>query len=125
MRVTVTGGGSRSSEVVAVGPAGRLQGTWDGPLPAVGEMVDVEVETDGPCPWTDVLFVSDGAFSPTDDDQSWLRGVVERINPDGVLILRSGPAVTPVEMIGTPPVGAVGSPVAIPVSGVRFFPTGI
>lgn len=124
MRVTVMTVESRASEVVVDGPAGRLRGTWDGPLPGVGEMTDIEVDTDGPCSWADALFVSDGASLAT-DDRSWLRGVVERIDPDGVLILRSGAAITPVEMSGTPIEGAVGRSVAVPVSGVRFFPTGI
>lgn len=124
MRVTVVAGGTRALEVLVDSPAGRLRGAWDGPMPGVGETTDIEVETGGPCSWADTLFVPDGASLAADDDRSWLRGVVERIDPDGVLILRSGPAVTSVDMIGVPLAGAVGRSVAIPVSGVRFFPTG-
>lgn len=125
MRVTVmaTDKGA-ASDVVVDGPAGRLRGAWDGPRPRVGDAVDIEVDIDRSYPWDDVVPGATSVPSADGGHRSWLLGVAERLDPDGVLVVRSGPAVTMVEMTGVPPEGTIGKPVAIPVDGVRFFPTG-
>ncbi|MFD7022408.1 hypothetical protein [Promicromonospora sukumoe] len=126
MRVTVvTTGEGTTSDVVVDGPSGRLRGSWVGPRPQVGAMVDIEVETDRQCEWDDVVLGATWAPQTEGGHRSWLRGVAERLDPDGVLVLRSGPAVTMVEMTGFPPESVIGSLVAIPVDGARFFPTRI
>ncbi|GAA2223768.1 hypothetical protein GCM10010413_16480 [Promicromonospora sukumoe] len=126
MRVTVvaTGEGT-TSDVVVDGPAGRLHGSWVGPRPQVGATVDIEVETDRQCEWGDVVLGATSEPRADSDHRSWLRGLAERLDPDGILVLRSGPAVTMVEMTGFPPASVIGSLVAIPVDGARFFPTGV
>ncbi|MGW2092986.1 DUF7878 domain-containing protein [Promicromonospora sukumoe] len=125
MRVTVvTTGEGTASDVVVDGPAGRLRGSWVGPRPRDGDTVDIEVETDRQCEWTDVVLGATSGPRADGDHRSWLRGVAERLDPDGILVLRSGPAVTMVEMAGFAPDGVIGSLVAIPIDGARFFPTG-
>lgn len=126
MRVTVVAADEgAASDVVVDGPAGRLRGAWVGPRPRVGDTVDVEVDTDRSCPWDDVTLGATSVPSTDGGHHSWLLGVAERLDPDGVLVVRSGPAITLVETTGVPPEDAIGKPIAIPVSGVRFFPSGV
>ncbi|WP_164545217.1 hypothetical protein [Antribacter gilvus] len=122
MRATVLAVADDTSSAVEIeGPAGRLRGTWVGPLPGPGDVVDVEVDVE-PCSWTDVLIAAESTDVPEPTVGAWLHGVVERIDPDGVLVLRSGRAITLVEMTGPQRVDALGATVALPAIGTRLFP---
>ena len=121
MRVDVLAVAEDTGLITVDSPAGRFDATWSGPAPAVGDVVDVEVDCE-PSRWTDVAVGTTRVLPPG----CWLHGVVEHVDDDGVVVLRSGPvALIEIEMLGAPPEGVLGVQVAIPVTKARLFPTNI
>jgi hypothetical protein len=100
-------------------PAGGFEVIWSGTLPAVGDVVDVELDVREPCHWTSVANGDAGALARP----GWVHGIAEKVESDGVLVLRSGRAITMIEMLGRPPDGVIGSAVAVPAEQFRAFPT--
>lgn len=109
-----------SPPVVVDSPAGRFGATWRGRAPAVGDVIDVEIDC-APCRWAEVVIGTAAGELPPGS----LHGVIERVESDGVAVLRSGPAITLLEMVGPPPDGMLGARVAIPASDIRLFPSNL
>ena len=121
MRVEVRSADAGSPQTVVVdSPAGTFAATWRGRAPAVGDVIDVEIDR-APCRWAEVVR-GIAAGEPT---SGWLHGVIERVENDGVAVLRSGPAITLLEMVGPQPDGLLGAPVAIPAREIRLYPINI
>ncbi len=106
-----------SQTVVVDSPVGRFAATWQGPVPAVGDVVDVEIDC-APCRWTDVVI----GIAAGEQPPGSLHGVIERVQRDGVAVLRAGPTTTLLEMVGPQPDGLLGARVAIPATDIRLFP---
>jgi hypothetical protein len=96
-----------------------------GPGPAVEDIVNVELEVPGEISWNEVATEDTPTLRPAGTDHQWLRGVVEAVEPDGVMVLRSGVGLTMLEMTGDTPDGVVGTKIAVPVQELRFYPTGV
>jgi hypothetical protein len=117
-------GEGRPVPVLVETPAGLLRGAWMATLPAVGDVVDVELEVPQDVSWDEVTVEGRPAARPSGADKQRLWGVVEAVEPDGVMVLRSGVGLVLVDMTGRAPDGVVGAKVTVPVSELRFFPTG-
>lgn len=117
-------GEGRPVPVLVETPAGLLRGTWMATLPAVGDVIDVELEVPQDVSWDEVTVEGRPAARLSGADKQRLWGVVEALEPDGVMVLRSGVGLVLVDMTGRAPDGVVGAKVTVPVSELRFFPTG-
>ncbi|UTT60393.1 hypothetical protein [Cellulosimicrobium cellulans] len=121
MRIEIRSVDAGSSQTVVVdSPAGTFGATWRGPAPAVGDVVDVEIDC-APCRWAEVVIGIDAGELPP----ASLHGVIERAESDGVAVLRSGPAITLLELVGPQPDGIIGARVAVPASDIRLFPSNL
>ncbi|MBL0884959.1 hypothetical protein [Myceligenerans indicum] len=63
-------------------------------IPAVEDIVNVELEVPGEISWDEVATEDTPAVSPAGTNRQWLRGVVEAVELDGVMVLRSGVGLT-------------------------------
>lgn len=121
MRVEMRSVDASSSQTVVVdSPIGRFAATWQGPAPAVGDVVDAEIDCT-PCRWTEVVI----GIAAGEPPPGSLRGVIERVESDGVAVLHAGPAITLLEMVGPQPDGLLGARVAIPAREIRPLPTNL
>ncbi|MBL0886211.1 hypothetical protein [Myceligenerans indicum] len=118
-------GGGRPVPVVVETPAGLLRGVFMATVPAVEDVVNVELEVPGEISWDEVTIGDRATAHPAGTGRQWLRGVVEAVEPDGVMVLRSGVGLTMLEMTGDAPDGVVGTKIAVPVHELRFHPTGV
>ena len=111
--------------VTASGVSGT--GLWRGEAPptAVTE-VDVELEVPGQIDWTDIFVAPDlpGGIAPA-DGELLLQGVVEGVDQDGILTLRIVHSIVLIETVGEPPVGLVGTHVAVLARHTGIYPTGV
>ncbi len=121
MRVEMRSVDASSSQTVVVdSPVGRFAATWQGPPPAVGDVVDVEIDC-ARCRWTEVVI----GIAAVEPPPGSLHGVIERLESDGVAVLRTGPAITLLEMVGPQSDGLLAARVAIPATEIRLFPTNL
>ncbi|GAB2503171.1 hypothetical protein GCM10027063_48110 [Promicromonospora xylanilytica] len=118
-------GEGRPVPVLVETPAGLLRGAWMASLPEVGDVVDVELEVPHDVSWDEVTVEGRPAARVSGADEQRLRGVVEAVEPDGVMVLRSGVGLVLLDMTGRAPDDVVGAKVTVPVSELRLFPTGM
>ncbi|WP_419702732.1 hypothetical protein [Promicromonospora sp. NFX87] len=117
-------GEGRPVPVIVETPDGLLRGAWMAALPAVGDVVDVELEVPDDVSWDEVTVEDSPAAHRPGADEQRLWGVVEAVGPDGVMTLRSGVGLVLLGMTGRAPDRVVGAKVAVPVSELQLFPTG-
>ncbi len=79
------------SRVLARTPVGRLELTWRGAPPSVGDVRAVELSFPDPIDWR------------SDSGTIRLEVLVERREPDGVLVLRVGDSIVLAESVGEAP----------------------
>lgn len=118
MRIEVRSVDAGSPQTVVVdSPAGRVAAIWRDQEPDVGDVVDAEVD----CVhrrWAEVVI----GLAAGEPRPGSLHGVIQRVKNGDVPVLRSGPAITLLEMVGPQPDGLVGTRVANPPTDSASFP---
>jgi hypothetical protein len=102
---------------------GRLRGAWRGSTAIVqGQLVDVELDLALPRSISDFTVVA-----PASGEQPGvLRGVIQAVLDDGVIVLQVGTAAVQIELDGDlPGPEVVGSTVGLIADDLELYPSGV
>jgi hypothetical protein len=100
-----------------------LVGSWHGQArPQPGESYDVELDVDDSLEWGSTVVV-DGHQRPHAGGIVLLRGQVDDVEGDSV-VLRVGEGLLLLDVSGDPPLGVLGSTVAVTAERLDVYPTG-
>jgi hypothetical protein len=121
MRATALNAADDQSRALTVSTSvGDLDGQWMGSSPVrAGDELDLELELGPPRAWDELV----GPGTRTDPSPR-VPALVEQAFDDGVIVVRIGTTVAQLEIVGEVPASVAGLNVSVPISDLKFFPTG-
>jgi hypothetical protein len=92
--------------------------------PQPGDEIDVELSVPGDIAWRDVA-ANPEPLGAGSNDLTVVQGVVDELDHNGVMVLRTDDGVVLIDTVGEPPIPIIGTRVRICPDVVELYPTGV